>query len=244
MTSVTAMVQTLEGNLEEVRGRIQAAVERAGRDSGEVEILPITKGHPEEVVRAAYEIGFRAVGENRVGEGLTKRETLAELEGLRWEMVGHVQSRKASDVAPAFSRVHSVDRMKIARHLNKHAGNASRVLPVFLECNVSGEESKYGWELDDPDRWTSCVEPFAKILEMENLRVEGLMTMAPWVDDDSVVRGTFRRLRELRDFLQEELPRGDWEHLSMGMTDDYELAVEEGATILRLGRALFGERRW
>lgn len=240
---MTTLVDSLEENLGEVRRRIRAAADRAGREARKVDILPVTKGHPAEAVRAAYESGFRAVGENRVGEGLEKRQELSELEGLSWEMVGHVQSRKASDVAPAFDRVHSVDRIKIARHLNKHARNASRVLPILLECNVSGEESKYGWALADPQQWASCLEPFAKILEMENLRVEGLMTMAPWVDDDAVVRGTFHRLRELRDYLRAELPQGNWQHLSMGMTDDYELAVEEGATILRLGRALFGERQ-
>ncbi len=240
---MTTLVEVLDENLAQVQRRIEAAADRAGRSPQGIEILPITKGHPLEAVRAAYESGFRAVGENRVGEGLKKRDALAELEDLRWEMVGHVQSRKASDVAPVFERVHSIDRMKIARHLNKHARNASRILPVLLQCNVSGEESKYGWRLEDPGEWGACVEPFARILEMAHLRVEGLMTMAPWVDDDAAVRGTFRRLRELRDFLRAELPEGNWKHLSMGMTDDYELAVEEGATILRLGRTLFGERR-
>lgn len=239
---MTAQVETFDENLAHVRRRIAAGAGRAGREADQVEILPITKGHPDEAVRTAYEHGFRAVGENRVAEGLDKRRRLVDLQDLRWEMVGHIQSRKASDVAPSFDRVQSLDRMKIARHLDKHARRAGRVLPVMLECNVSGEESKYGWRLDDRKDWAAIVEPFGRILEMENLHIQGLMTLAPWVDDESIVRGTFRKLRELREYLRVELPQGEWEHLSMGMTDDFEWAVEEGATLLRLGRALFGER--
>lgn len=237
-----ATLETVREQVAQVREQIAVAAARADRDPNDVSILPITKGHGIEVVRAAYECGFRAIGENRVGEGLRKRRQLAELQDLRWEMVGHIQSRKSSDVAPNFDRVHSVDRMKIARHLNRDAGEAGTVLPVLLECNVSGEESKYGWPLAERDRWAAHVQPFAEILTFGNLQVEGLMTLAPWVDDEAVVRGTFRSLRELRDFLRQQLPQGDWEQLSMGMSDDYELAVEEGATVLRLGRALFGER--
>ncbi|MDX1601119.1 MAG: YggS family pyridoxal phosphate-dependent enzyme, partial [Anaerolineales bacterium] len=221
---------------------IGEAAARANRTAQDVAILPVTKGHPLEAVRAAYECGFRRVGENRVGEGISKREELSELEDLQWDMVGHIQSRKSKDVAPNFDRVHSIDRNKIARHLNKDAQEIGRTIPVLLECNVSGEESKYGWPLAERKEWDEHVPQFRDILEMEHLKVEGLMTMAPWVEDESVVRNTFRKLRELRDFLREELPAGNWRELSMGMTDDFELAVEEGATILRLGRALFGER--
>lgn len=234
--------ESFRTNLEHVRQNIEAAAARVKRSPDDIVILPITKGHPVEAVRAVYECGFRRVGENRVGEGIRKQNELRKLEDLQWEMVGHIQSRKSKDVAPNFQRVHSVDRNKIARHLNKDARQIGRTIPVLLECNVSGEESKYGWPLAEREQWDKHVEMFTDILEMEHLMVEGLMTMAPWVEDEDVVRDTFRRLRELRDFLRDQLPEGDWGELSMGMTDDYELAVEEGATILRLGRALFGER--
>lgn len=236
------VVESLQANLEQVRHRVGEAAARANRPPQDVAILPITKGHSVEAVRAAYECGFRRIGENRVGEGIQKRSELSELEDLHWDMVGHIQSRKSKDVAPNFDRVHSIDRSKIARHLNKDAREIGRTIPVLLECNVSGEESKYGWPLAEREQWDEHVPLFGDILEMEHLKVEGLMTMAPWVEDEDVVRGTFRRLRDLREFLREQLPAGNWGDLSMGMTDDYELAVEEGATILRLGRALFGER--
>lgn len=239
---MTAAPESFEARLQRVRDRLAAAAARAGRAQDEIEILPITKGQPLGALRDAYSAGFRRVGENRVGEGTGKMDELADLTDLRWEMVGHIQSRKSAAVAAAFDRVHSIDRMKIARHLNRDAAEANRTLPVLLECNVSGEESKYGWPLSDQDRWQQVLEPFSEILAMEQLEVQGLMTMAPWVEDDDIVRATFQRLRSLRDYLRQELPRSDWSELSMGMSDDYELAVEEGATILRLGRALFGDR--
>lgn len=237
-----AASESFEARLEQVRERVAAAAARSGRAQDEIEILPITKGQPLAAVRAAYSAGFRRVGENRVGEGSRKMDELSDLSDLRWDMVGHIQSRKSGDVAAGFDRVHSIDRMKIARHLNRDAAESNRSLQVLIECNVSGEESKYGWPLSDPEQWQDILEPFSEILGMERLEVLGLMTMAPWVDDDEVVRTTFLRLRRLRDYLRQELPQSDWRELSMGMTDDYELAVEEGATILRLGRALFGER--
>lgn len=237
-----AAVESFEARLERVRERVAAAAARSGRAQDEIEILPITKGQPLAAVRVAYSAGFRRVGENRVGEGSRKMDELDELSDLRWDMVGHIQSRKSSDVAAGFDRVHSIDRMKIARHLNRDAAEANRRLRVLLECNVSGEESKYGWPLSDQGRWQEILEPFYEILGMEQLKVQGLMTMAPWVDDDDVVRRTFQQLRRLREYLRQELPQTAWPELSMGMTDDYELAVEEGATILRLGRGLFGER--
>lgn len=237
-----AAAESFEARLEQVRERVAAATARSGRAQDEIEILPITKGQPLAAVRAAYSAGFRRVGENRVGEGSRKMDELRDLSDLRWDMVGHIQSRKSGDVAAGFDRVHSIDRMKIARHLNRDAAESNRTLQVLIECNVSGEESKYGWPLSDPEKWQDILEPFSEILGMERLEVQGLMTMAPWIDDDEVVRTTFQRLRRLRDYLRQELPQSDWRELSMGMTDDYELAVEEGATILRLGRALFGER--
>jgi pyridoxal phosphate enzyme (YggS family) len=232
----------IKANFENLQTRVNVAAERAGRDSKEIKIIAITKTHPPGVVREAYQLGMRDFGENRVNEGLEKQSELQDLVDVRWHMVGHIQSRKASEVPGHFQIVHSVDRMKIARYLNRHAQQKEIRLPVLVECNVSGEQSKYGWELSDRGLWERVAQELRNLFDMENLEVRGLMTMAPWVQDESIIRTTFKRLRTLREYLQDEsgvnLPE-----LSMGMTDDFEIAIEEGATMLRIGRAIFGPRQ-
>ncbi|MDF1499845.1 MAG: YggS family pyridoxal phosphate-dependent enzyme [Anaerolineales bacterium] len=231
-----------ESNLKVVQHRINEAAGRRGRDPGAVSVVAISKTQPAQAVREVYALGLRDFGENRVFEGLEKQPELQDLGDLRWHMVGHIQSRKASEIPAHFHIVHSLDRLKIARRLNKHAGEQEKKLPVLLECNVSGEASKYGWELSDQQAWQPAAGQFRSILEMEHVEIRGLMTMAPWVEDEKIIRDTFIKLRNLRDFMQESLGVS-WPELSMGMTDDYEIAVEEGATMLRIGRAIFGERR-
>jgi pyridoxal phosphate enzyme (YggS family) len=232
----------MESNLARVQENIAEAAGRAGRNFADIRLVAITKTHPPDVVREAYNLGLRDFGENRVLDGVEKVGRLRDLDEARWHMVGHIQSRKASEVPDYFHVVHSVDRAKIARHLDKHAANSGNKLNVLLECNVSGEESKHGWELSERDHWGWAVEEFQSLFEFQHLNFLGLMTMAPWVDDEKILRNTFAKLRSLRDYLQEELGV-NWPELSMGMTDDYEIAVEEGATLLRIGRAIFGPRR-
>ncbi|MGD8850183.1 MAG: YggS family pyridoxal phosphate-dependent enzyme [Anaerolineales bacterium] len=232
----------IESNLQNVQRNIMEAAGRAGRDPSEIRLVAITKTHPSDVVRAAYELGLRDFGENRVMEGLEKIHQLKDLNGIRWHMVGHIQSRKASEVPGHFQMVHSVDRIKIAQYLNKHAASSGLKLAVLLECNVSGEESKYGWDLNDRDSWARAADEFRSLFEYEHLDFRGLMTMAPWVEDERIIRNTFTKLRNLRDYLQDTL-NVSWPELSMGMTDDYEIAIEEGATLLRIGRAIFGPRQ-
>jgi pyridoxal phosphate enzyme (YggS family) len=232
----------ISANFENLKIRVNDAAERVGRDFEEIQIVAITKTHPPGVVREAYTLGMRDFGENRVLEALEKQSHLQDLTDIRWHMVGHIQSRKASEVPGHFQIVHSIDRMKIARYLDKYAQQKGMKLPVFLECNVSGEQSKYGWELSDRGVWEGVAKELRNLFDMGNLEVRGLMTMAPWVQDDDIIRATFKQLRTLRDFLQDELDVSLPE-LSMGMTDDFEIAVEEGATMLRIGRAIFGPRQ-
>ncbi len=227
--------------LEDVQSRIEVAALRAKRNPEEVHLVLVTKGRSPDEVRAVHSLGVRDIGENRVEEALPKQEELADVSDLRWHMIGHIQSRKARQVAPRFAMVHSLDRMKIARGLHRHAAESGRVLPVLLECNVSGEAGKWGWALDDPDKWPGVLNEFNDVLELDHLDVKGLMTMAPWTEDTALLRSVFRRLRELLLFCNSRLGTR-WNELSMGMTDDFEIAVEEGATILRIGRAVFGER--
>lgn len=228
--------------LESVQARIAAAAHRAGRNPSEIRLIAVSKTHPAEIVRAAHRAGLCDFAENRVEEALPKIERLRDLDGVRWHMVGHIQSRKAKGVAAVFGTVHSVDRLKIARLLDRHAAANQVRLRVLLECNVSGESAKFGWPLADESAWPSAVEEFAEVQALEHLELAGLMTMAPLSDDPERVRPVFARLRALRDWMRRALP-GDWSELSMGMTDDFEVAIEEGATMLRIGRAIFGPRR-
>ncbi len=236
-------------NLTRVRERITEAALRAGRDPAEITLVAVTKTHPAETVAVAYQAGARHFGENRVEEGASKIPAVhADIPGPRptWHMIGHVQSRKARVVVAHFDYVHSVDRLKVARRLSRFAQDAGQTLPVLLECNVSGEESKSGfalqsWEQDQArrDAFFTAVE---EILALPGLSARGLMTMAPFVADPETVRPVFVSLRALSDTLREHFPTHDWRHLSMGMTDDFEVAIEEGATIVRVGRAIFGAR--
>jgi len=233
--------QHIDANLRLVKERISEAVARSGREAGTVDLVAISKGQPASSVRAAYLAGHRDFGENRVAEAREKQVELTEFSEIRWHMVGHIQSRKAKDVAPHFFLVHSIDRVSLAQRLDRFAADSGRILPVLLECNTSGEASKSGWPAWQKDDWQGEVKDIQRVHELENLEVRGLMTMAPWQADPAVLRSTFRDLRIFRDFLEEKLLT-DLPELSMGMTDDYEIAIEEGATIVRIGRAIFGPR--
>ena len=231
----------IERNLSQLRERIRRAAERAGRNPSRVQLVAVTKGFPPETIRLAAQVGLTQVGENRVEEALPKREALGDLPELAWHMIGHLQSRKAALVPGAFRMVHSVDRPKIARLLDRQAGSAGLRLPVLLQCNVSGEASKSGWPLADRSTWETVLPEFDQIARLPHLQLMGLMTMAPLTPDPEAARPAFRTLRRLAEFLREGTPWG-WEVLSMGMSDDFEIAVEEGATLLRIGRELFGPR--
>jgi pyridoxal phosphate enzyme (YggS family) len=225
--------QMLRSNIELVRERIAAAERRSGR-SGGTTLIAVSKTHPAEAVVAAHLAGLARFGENRVEEAGPKAEALRDLP-LEWHLIGHLQSRKAADVFPWASLVHSVDSIKLAGRLSRAAADGTE-LPILLQVNVSGETSKEGFAPEE-------VPPAVRIIAaLPGLRIDGLMTMAPIADDPEDVRPVFRALRGLRDDLARQFPQVDWKHLSMGMTDDFEVAIEEGATLVRIGRAIFGER--
>lgn len=235
--------ERIKSRLDTVRERIAAAAARAGRSAEDVLLVAVSKGHPPEAVVAALRLGVTDFGENRVEEAepkIASVDALVDALGLsprpRWHMIGHIQSRKAARAVYPYVLVHSVDRLKIARRLDRFAGERGIVLPVLLEVNISGEETKFGFR---PEEVFTAVE---EILTLRHLRVEGLMTMAPYTEDPETVRPVFAGLRELRDRLQARFPEASWRHLSMGMSNDFEVAVEEGATIVRIGTAIFGPR--
>ncbi|OGN99852.1 MAG: YggS family pyridoxal phosphate enzyme [Chloroflexi bacterium RBG_13_52_14] len=218
----------IEANIREVQGRIAQACERSRRSTDEITLVAVTKGFEVPVIRTAFNSGIRDFGENRVQEAEGKIAQLTDLKpAVTWHMVGHLQSNKAKIAAGLFDIIHSVDSVRLAEILNRRV---ERPFPVLLEVNVSGEVTKGGFSVGETEAAVKAIK------QLPNLKVLGLMAVAPFVADPEEVRPVFRKLRELRDSL-------GLQHLSMGMTDDFEVAVEEGATMLRIGRAIFGERR-
>ena len=216
--------EKIRSNIERIRGRIDAAALRAGRNPGDVRIVAVVKSVGVEETRFLAGLGFGDLGENRVETAFEKVKAVAS--GVCWHMVGGIQRRKVSEVVKLFDRVDSLDRMSLAETLEIRCAEAGKRMPVLVQVNVSGETSKHGFDADEVG------EAVARIREMSHLDVEGLMTMAPEVDDPEEVRPVFARLRGIAEDL-------GLRELSMGMTNDYEVAVEEGATEVRIGRALF-----
>jgi pyridoxal phosphate enzyme (YggS family) len=239
----------IKTNLARVQARIAAASRRAGRTLDEITLVAATKTHPADVVQAAYQAGLRDFGENRVEEASTKipllQEMLLSSAPPRWHMIGHLQRRKVHLALALFDFIHAVDTLRLAERINRVAEELGQVVPVLLEVNVSGEASKYGFDLSAAGGRESKSAFWADvegILTLPHLRPCGLMTMAPIVPDPEQARPVFRALRALRDDLNQRFPQADWRELSMGMTDDFEVAIEEGATMVRIGRAILGER--
>ncbi|MEE8422528.1 MAG: YggS family pyridoxal phosphate-dependent enzyme [Dehalococcoidia bacterium] len=224
MTVATTIVERLAA----VRAEIERACERAGRDPASVTLVAVTKTHPLEIVREAVEAGLTDLGENRAQEFVPKAETAAGA-GLapRWHFIGHLQRNKVRRVAPHIDVLHSVDSERLVAEIERRA---ARPLPCYIEVNVAGEASKQGVA---PEELPALL---ASAAAASNVEVAGLMTIAPLVDEPEEVRPVFRRLRELAH-------AHGLDGLSMGMTDDYAVAIEEGATIVRVGRAIFGDRR-
>lgn len=225
----------LPERLRQVQDRIAEACARSSRDPAEIRIVAITKGHPADAVRAAIEAGIREVGENRVDEAQEKfsrvAEPLARHEVAR-HMVGHLQRNKAGRAVGVFDWIQSVDSVRLARALSNRLAETDR-LPILIEVNAGDEAQKHGFALDE------AIDGVGEIAGLPGLVVRGLMTMAPWTADEAVLRSTFRRARELFDRFT---AGAAFDTLSMGMSGDFPIAVEEGATMLRLGTALFGCR--
>jgi pyridoxal phosphate enzyme (YggS family) len=218
-----------------VRERIAQAAARAGRRAAEVRLVAVTKTLGAEAVRAAYEAGVRDFGENRVQEWETKRSRVGNLPGASFHMIGHLQRNKSRRAAEIFDRVDSIDSLALARKLDQSAAEEGRRLPVLIEVRLSEEPAKNGIEPES-------LEPLAAaVAAMEHLELQGLMTVPPWSEDPEPARPYFRLLREMRDQLAARLGR-PLPVLSMGMTNDFEVAIEEGATEVRVGTAIFGRR--
>ena len=236
----------IESNLARLNERISDAAARTGRNREEITLVAVTKTVPPERIAEAREAGLREFGENRVQEAESKIAWSRKKGlGLNWHMVGHLQRNKAKKAIQLFDMIQSVDTLRLAQEISRRGHAASVNVPVLLEVNVSGEASKYGFPLNEEDgkQLNHFLEEVQEIVALPSLDPQGLMTVAPFGAPEEELRACFRRVRVLLDTLRKQSANQQWQHLSMGMTDDFEIAIEEGATIIRVGRAIFGARQ-
>jgi len=230
-------VEDLRQALHAVGTRIAAACAAAGRDVHDVRLLPVSKTVSEDRLRLAYAAGCRELGENKVQEAQRKAEAMADLTDLRWVVIGHLQTNKARQLARFASEFQALDSVRVAEALDRRLQEEGRALDVLVQVNTSGEASKFGLAPEDVAAFVRQLPAFSA------LRVRGLMTLALFSDDPARVRPCFVRLRELRERLRQDAPAGiGMDELSMGMSGDFELAIAEGATVVRVGQAIFGAR--
>jgi pyridoxal phosphate enzyme (YggS family) len=222
-------------NIRRIRETMAEAARRSGRPASAVRLMAVTKTVDDDRIFTAIKAGVEIIGENYVQEAKRKIDKMGN--PCEWHMIGHLQTNKAKYAVRLFDMIHSLDRLDLAQELDRRARAAGRVMKVLIEVNVGGEETKSGIQLASARDLVRAVAP------MENLSIQGLMTMPPWFDDPEEARPFFRALRELQDRITAEvIDRVEMHELSMGMTGDYAVAIEEGATIVRIGRGVFGER--
>jgi PLP dependent protein len=229
------MSSHIKDNLEKINKNIEKYTIAAGRKKNNVKLLAVSKTYPNEAILEAYECGQRMFGENKVQELEIKVPALPD--DIEWHLIGHLQGNKAAKAVEFADYIHSIDSVKLINRINRLAGEQNRKPKIFLEVNISGEESKFGVDETEVEKMVEAA------LECKNLELIGFMTMAPFNVDENILKLVFSSLRKLRDFLEQKynivLPE-----LSMGMTSDYDTAIEEGSTILRIGTAIFGKRSY
>jgi pyridoxal phosphate enzyme (YggS family) len=225
---------SLAENLDSIQQRIRSACERAGRNPESVTLLAVTKGQPPEVVSEAGKLGLTFFGENKIQEAKAKIPLSSGK--LRWHFIGHLQTNKCRDAVELFELIQSVDSLYVAQEISKRADQAGKTMPIFLEVNLAGEASKFGY------RPETLLAELNQINSLPRIEVHGLMTVPPWTSNAENVRPIFRQFRELKQRC-EQILGAPLPHLSMGMSGDFEVAIEEGATIVRIGTALFGPRK-
>lgn len=243
MSKDESLISAITQNLSDVQGAILKAARKSGRSVDDVKLITVTKKKSVEVITAAVQAGITRFGENYPEE--TEEKILAlgsRYPDIEWHMIGHLQSRKSVIVANHFDMMHSLDSVRLAEKLGKALDKCGKKMPVLLEMNVSGEGSKGGWAAWDENRWDELIPEVEQILEVKSLKIKGLMTMPPLFEKAELVRPYFVKLRKLRDWMDRHFPQTDWTDLSMGTSADFIIAVEEGATFVRVGTAILGTR--
>lgn len=234
-------VLKIKENIDSVQTRIHQAATRAGRDVSEIDLIAVTKDKSAAVVKVLAENGIKRIGENYLQEADFKISLLDDLD-IEWNMIGNIQRGKEKKIVRLFDVIHSVGAKRTARELNRHAEQLEKITPVYLELNISGEDTKQGWMLNNRKDFEKLVSDIEEILGFHALDVQGLMTMTPYSKDPEDSRPYYKQMRDIRDRLLAVLPAAALSGLSMGMSGDFEVAIEEGATAVRIGTALAGSR--
>ncbi|OGU38973.1 MAG: YggS family pyridoxal phosphate enzyme [Ignavibacteria bacterium GWB2_35_12] len=227
----------IKQNFEQIKIRVKDAAMKCGRNPNEITIVAVTKTHPTDIVKSGIDAGITVFGENYAQELKEKYDLLGnDAENIEWHFIGHLQTNKVKFIAPFVSLIHSVDSLHLAEEISRQAIKNNRTIEILLQVNTSGEESKSGCEPED-------IFTLAKdVIQIPNLNVTGLMTIGSFTDDVVQIRKEFRMLRSIRDELNNIYGLNQFKHLSMGMTGDFEIAIEEGSTFIRVGTAIFGQR--
>lgn len=233
-------------NVSDISERIRQAALKSHRSPHEITLVAVSKQQPVSNIIAAYQVGIRHFGENRIEELEAKAIQLCHLEDIQWHFIGRLQSRQSEKVAQYASCFHALDRVKIAHHLSSHLVHLQKILPIFIQVNVSGEESKAGFECSDFEKNIQQMQNLAmvvnEIAQLPALEIRGLMTMAPWEASEPTLRHIFQRMNKLSQWLKHTFPHINGSELSMGMSHDFEIAIEEGSSCVRIGSSLFGTR--
>ena len=237
-----SIYQDISVNYRSVLSQVEKAALKAGRNPDSIKLVVVTKAQPLERINAVIDLGACHLGENRFEEALPKMESLTDRRNIQWHMIGHVQSRKAELALRGFQLIHSLDSLKLAGIYNRLAAEKATVLPVLLELNAGGEISKYGWDISRAELVGQVIEATDVIMQLPYLAVRGVMTMAPLSSSREELRRIFQRAKRVQVDLRAKYPNKDIIELSMGTSADFMIAVEEGATLIRVGQAIMGQR--
>jgi len=232
----------IRGNYNQVLERINISARNAGRNPEAIRLLVVTKTQPIEVIQYVIDAGATNLGENYVEEAIPKIQALTNNQTIRWHMIGHIQSRKAQNVSEYFQYVHSLDSVKLAERLSRSAITLNKLLSVWMEFNVSGEVSKSGWDIKNKENWENILPDIEKILVLPKINILGMMTIPPYSMDPETSRPHYQRLREFQNYVIDHFQLTDFTELSMGMSSDFEVAIQEGSTCVRIGQAILGSR--
>lgn len=227
----------LQENIQNIKERIARAAAKAGKSESDIQLVAVTKTVNADVINEAIRLGIQNIGENKVQEIMNKYDAIDRNSDVRWHLIGHLQTNKVKYIIDKVALIHSVDSYKLASEINKRAKKIGRIMDILIQVNVSEEESKFGIKVEE------CQPLIEEIAKLSNIKVKGLMTIAPYVENPENVRPIFRKLKKLSiDIMDKNIDNISMEYLSMGMTGDFEVAIEEGANIVRIGTAIFGKR--
>jgi pyridoxal phosphate enzyme (YggS family) len=235
---------TIRDNIQKLQESVSSIAAKHGRNSRDIRSVLVTKYQSVEKINAAIKFGTRDLAENYPEMLISKLSEIDQVEHLTWHMIGHIQSRKANLVVDHFSYVHSIDSIKIANRLNMRATEKSCILPILIEINIGNEKSKSGYPVNTKGEYNTLVENLDAISKCDHLKINGLMTMPPFTEEPENSRIYFQECRKLLDKINNDMPMIQLSELSMGTSQDYQVAIEEGATLIRIGTLVFGDKKW